>query len=320
MDKQSDVPLVSVIVPVYNTEKYLLQCINSLRKQTLRNIEIIIVDDGSTDGSNNICKALAAEDSRIRLTEQAHKGTAAARNQGIDLARSQYIMFVDSDDWVEPDFCEVPFRTAEETGADVVIFQVLRYGKGGKCVKHTPFVEEGFIPKEQVLVKHWTRVVGWSCNKLFRKELFDGIRYPEGHLYEDIDVTYRLIYAAKRPYLLNKYLYHYRDYRPGSTTNTRNLSNLTDSYMFEFARLERLYNWGYDCEGEEARLAVSYMAAFGKHGKESGRCDRILRKTRHITTATTWRVKLMFYVYKISPKLFYFLSLLTGRRVKGDTE
>ena len=102
-------PKVSVIVPIYNVEAYLPRCLDSLRRQTLSHIEIILIDDGSSDGCGEIAARYAREDGRFRVIHQANAGLSAARNRGIELASAPYLMFVDSDDWVEPDFCRIPF-------------------------------------------------------------------------------------------------------------------------------------------------------------------------------------------------------------------
>lgn len=120
MDMQQ--PLISVIVPIYNVEKYVRKCLDSLVAQTLREIEVICIDDGSTDRSGEIADEIARDDARFRVIHTENRGLSAARNRGIDEARSQWLMFVDSDDWVSPEFCRVPYEAAIEYGADLVIF------------------------------------------------------------------------------------------------------------------------------------------------------------------------------------------------------
>ena len=156
-------PKVSVIVPMYNVEAYLPRCLNSLRRQTLSDIEIILVDDGSPDRCGEIADRYAREDGRFRVIHQANAGLSAARNRGIELASAPYLMFVDSDDWVEPDFCRIPFETAEEHGADLVIFRRWRDG----LLDQEPEAEllpEGLFSKEEVmpLLYHGAGVVAWN--------------------------------------------------------------------------------------------------------------------------------------------------------------
>ncbi len=115
-------PLVSVIVPVYKVEPYLERCLDSLLNQTLKEIEIIIIDDGSPDRCGQICDAYAARDDQFRVVHQENRGLSAARNVGIEMAQADYLMFVDSDDWVHPDYCRLPYEAAVEHGVELVIF------------------------------------------------------------------------------------------------------------------------------------------------------------------------------------------------------
>ena len=133
-------PLVSVIVPNYNVERYVRKCLDSLRGQTLREIEVICIDDGSTDESGRIVDEYAKEDERLRVIHTENRGLSAARNRGIDEARADWLMFVDSDDWVDPDFCKVPYEAAIENQADLVIFAVCKVTRLGRVRKHNEYV------------------------------------------------------------------------------------------------------------------------------------------------------------------------------------
>lgn len=313
-NKQYQLPQVSVIVPVYNVEKYLYNCLNSLEVQTLKNIEIIVIDDGSLDQSVQISDAFAAKDSRFRVFHKKNEGLAAARNEGLKLARSKYIMFVDSDDWVEQDFCETPYLVAEKNEADLVVFQYSRCNS--KVVnRREPFPKEGIMPKEKVLTTYWhfASVVVW--NKLYRRELFKGICYPVGHLCEDVAITYRVIYNAKRVYLLNRYLYYYYVSRPNSITDNKNIRLFDDLTMYQFRRLDDLKRWGYSCKDEEKQLALTYLITKGRHAELSARCENSIRKSRNTKYINTWKLKIMFWVYKVSPFLFDFISIIAGKRI-----
>ena len=218
--KNSQMPIVSVIVPVYNTEKYLEQCLNSLQNQTLRNIEIIVIDDGSTDCSGSICDLYSVNDSRFKVIHKDNEGLSAARNDGLDMAEGEYIMFVDSDDWVEQDFCELPYSVAVKFSTELVIFQRIWY-EGEKRKKQKDFPKDGIASKKDILTDWWTLtgVIVW--NKLFHRKLFEEVRFPVGRLSEDTAVTHRLINKANSVYLLNKGLYKHRIKRPGSIISVR---------------------------------------------------------------------------------------------------
>lgn len=121
-----DAVSVSVIAPVYNVEKYIDRCIKSVLGQTLRDIELILVDDGSPDDCGKICDGYAATDSRIKVIHKENGGVSAARNDGLSIATGEYVIFVDSDDWVEPDACEVMYQSAKNNNADIVIGDINR--------------------------------------------------------------------------------------------------------------------------------------------------------------------------------------------------
>lgn len=312
----SQAPLISVIIPVYNTKNYLDKCFSSLQIQTLENIEVIVIDDGSTDGSGEICDKYAADDTRFRVIHREHGGPSLARNDGIDLAQADYIMFVDSDDWVDPDYCKIPYLIAKENEVDIVAFLFFRYDK--KTIsKQRLFPREGIATKDEVLTCYlpFTSVAVW--NKLYRKELFQDMRFPVGHLCEDWAITPRIIHKAKSIFLLNKYLYHYLDYRPGSTTNSPHEKYTSDAIYYGFKMIDDLKSWGYECTTEEQRIAFRWRIRIGGHSDLTARCDSILKNVKHVPYDNpSWKQKAMFRIYKGSPMLFDAITLLTRRRIK----
>lgn len=306
-------PHVSVIVPVYNTKEYLSQCLDSLVYQTLQNIEIIIIDDGSTDGSAEICDLYAIKDRRIKVHHKHNMGLSAARNDGLEIAKSNYIMFVDSDDWVEPDFCEKPYMITDKTGSELVAF--LRVWHEKKSVKNQPsFPIVGFAPKKEVLTQWWSITGEIVWNKLYNRRLFDGNRFPIGRLSEDTAVTHHLIQNANSIYLLNSYLYHHRENRVGSIIYEKSSKLFEDQMYFNFLRSKDLVEWGYIDEIEEVKMALLYLMRIGREGEVSDLCQEILKK-RAILTGS-WKYKAILKSYHISPILFDLISLLSGKRTK----
>ena len=152
---------VSVIVPIYNIKQYLPRCIDSIRNQTLKDIEIILIDDGSTDGSSEICDQYAAVDPRVRVLHKENEGLSAARNDGIQMARADYIMFVDGDDWVEPEFCELPYRAAVGNNVDAVSFLHVTVSENGVKEKCS-FRGEGLVKKGDLTTLKLVSVNSWS--------------------------------------------------------------------------------------------------------------------------------------------------------------
>lgn len=215
-------PLISVIVPVYKVEDYLPRCVDSLLAQTYPNLEIYLVDDGSPDRCGILCDEFAAADPRIRVIHKENGGLSSARNAGIDVAEGEYLGFVDSDDWVEPDFYEQLYAAAAKFGASMAYCGRLdeESGTGAQTVGLCPEREEVISGEEFVRrVFHWENVDSAAWDKLYRRELFREIRYPLGVICEDVPVTYRLALLGGRVAACPKPLYHYF-HRPNSITTS----------------------------------------------------------------------------------------------------
>lgn len=304
-------PLISIIVPVYNTAPFLKQCLDSLKNQTFNDIEIVLVDDGSTDGSSSICDEYAVNDSRFVVLHKKNEGLAAARNDGIKISQAEYLLFVDSDDWVELVLCECVYNLAIDKNADIVVFQYYRYWKENKQTKKEPFPIEGFLSREKILTTHWTytSVVAW--NKLYRRKLFSGIKYPVGHLCEDNAVTYKLVIKSSKIYCSNAYLYHHRNYRPESIMNNRSKRLYEDQFCYEFQRLDDLKQLNLCIGNEDVNLAFSYLLLFGRQGKISEKCTQIIEDTKNLP----WRRRMLFFIYRLTPHLFNQLMILIGKRI-----
>ena len=312
---QSVIPKVSVIVPVFNTDRYLHQCLNSLRVQTMKDIEIIVVDDGSTDESGLICDYYSNLDARFVVIHKENEGLSEARNIGIKLARAEYIMLVDSDDWVEPTFCEVPYYIARKHNIDLVVFQFRKFAEEKEKYKAEIIPTEGIVSSEELLTKYSSQasVVAW--NKLYRKSLFNGVNYPIGYYCEDVAITHHLVFKANRGYLLADKLYNYRELRPGSITESKSRKFLFDGFFFSFKRIDELKDWGFDCKNEETKLALAYLIYLGPNKELSERCKSILDGNNRLLTDVTLRQKVMYLIYKVSPKLFDGLSIISRKRI-----
>ena len=215
--------LVTVILPVYNVEKYLKKGIESVLSQTYENLEILLVDDGSTDSSGIICDAYAVLDKRVRVIHKENGGLASARNAGVLEAHGQYIAYVDSDDWVEPDFIERLLNACIEKSAEMSICRY-RDVYDEKSVSHE---EENFqmvwtgkdAVNHRILDEDKYRIGTTAFNKFYKRELVADMCFPEGKYYEDIVYGVQAMLRAKRVVYINKALYNYRCARPGSIMN-----------------------------------------------------------------------------------------------------
>lgn len=212
--------MISIIVPIYKVEEYLPRCVESILGQTYRDFELILVDDGSPDGCGAICDEYAARDSRVRVIHKENGGLSDARNAGLEIARGEYIAFVDSDDWVSPRYLERLLEGLESTGSDICECGILRT-EGESCpedsVDSAPEVFDAVSALEQLICDGAFHQYVW--NKLYRREVIGQIRFPKGKTNEDEFWTYQIFGRAKSAAKIDGALYNYFQ-RPGSIMGT----------------------------------------------------------------------------------------------------
>ena len=228
-------PLISVIVPVYKVEPYLRRCLDSLVGQTYTNLEILLVDDGSPDRCGAICDEYAARDSRITVIHQKNGGVSAARNTGLDAAKGEWLGFVDSDDWIEPEMYAALLEAAVRTGADIAVCgKWLEYARRSKQVC---WETEQLLTREEAMgqLLDDRQMQNSLWDKLVRRELFAGIRFPVGKRYEDLAVMYRVIEQASRVCCLPRPMYHYLQ-RQGSIMADASLDNRIEYHAAAYDR------------------------------------------------------------------------------------
>lgn len=211
--------MISVIVPSYNVAPYLQRCVDSLIGQTYSNLEIILVDDGSTDDTGKLCDKIAESDSRIKVIHKENGGLSDARNAGIDIATGEFYSFIDGDDFIEPDTYEVMMKEMENPRVSIVAGGfIVTDVQGNNRISMSP--ERQYLTKEEAfmdLLGGKNYITQSSCNKLFRSSLFEKIRYKKGILNEDMEILPRLLDVSNDVVLLNKAVYHYIK-KPGSIT------------------------------------------------------------------------------------------------------
>ena len=206
-------PLLSIIVPVYNSKQNLNRCLESIRKQTYQNFEVLIINDGSSDGSEEICKKFELQDSRFRLISQNNRGSAAARNTGLKNSKGELIGFVDSDDYINTEMYEKLFVRMEETGADISICDISFRGEP----EHPSWNDETFLDKESIFSEFVRgRVINRVYNKLYRSNVVAGLLFPEGrNMMEDASWTPRVLENASVLSRIAEPLYFYTDNESG---------------------------------------------------------------------------------------------------------
>lgn len=265
-------PLVSIIVPIFNVEKYLSECIDSILSQTYENTEIILIDDGSTDKSAEICDKYALEDKRVRVIHKINGGVSAARNDGLQQANGQLIMFVDSDDWIDSETCGTAVSTMQESGADVVMWAYISENNGNRSPK-TIFGSDTIFEGTDVKEKLHRRLFGLTGEELANPELADSLCPVWGKLYKkelilNNDISFvdlseigtyedglfniEVFAKVEKAVYLNKCLYHYRK---------ENTSSVTSGYRKDlFEKWQHLFDLMQEYIAEN-HLTPDYQAA-----------------------------------------------------------
>ena len=212
--------LISIIIPIYNVAQFLDRCVQSVRNQTYKNLEIILVDDGSPDNCPQMCDSYAAEDSRIRVVHKPNGGLSSARNAGIDVCSGQWLMFVDSDDFIAPDMAEKLLSAAKAGNAKVAyctLFAFTEDDDGYNEYRLWDAPADGVTSGAEILQKSVQQRQGLlsghhviACNKIYHRTIFGSLRYPVGQLHEDEAIAHRVISQCENIICINLPLYCYR--------------------------------------------------------------------------------------------------------------
>ncbi len=235
--------LTSVIIPVFNVRQYLEEALNSVISQTYKNLEVIIVDDGSTDGSSEICDEYALKDSRIQVIHQKNLGLSAARNAGLDIMSGQIVAFLDSDDAYCSNFIEAMVSSMIETKSDIVVCKYTNHNTEEAMeldlrLKRYPAIKQGLYEREKALialVDGELDHIAW--NKIYARHLWKEHRFPVGHVFEDLNTTYQIIPLCERIFVLDDILYLKRSHE-GSIIKTFSKKNI-DDWLLANAHFEK---------------------------------------------------------------------------------
>ncbi|WP_285815958.1 glycosyltransferase family 2 protein [Thomasclavelia cocleata] len=233
--------LISIIIPVYNVEKYLNRCVASVINQTYSNLEIILVDDGSTDSSYDLCKKLKKEDSRIVVIHKENGGLSEARNTGISVSTGNYIFFLDSDDYIKENTIEVLYETIKKDNTDLVLFDFIKILDTGEVIQDETNIKSYEIVDSKTLLnriiygQYWRYVPAW--NKLYKSDIWSDLYFPVGKLHEDEYIIHEVFNRCENVSIIpDKLLYYVQ--RSGSI-----MSNISDKNRIHItnALLERVY-------------------------------------------------------------------------------
>lgn len=327
-------PIISVIVPVYNVEKYLKICIDSILNQTFKEFELILVNDGSTDNCGKICDIYKSKDKRIRVIHKKNAGLSSARNVGLDLAKGKYIAFVDSDDYINKNMYEILYSNLIKTDADISIcnFQYVNDNSIININQSIDNYEYLIFNNIEALNKLYSEnnvnvVVAW--NKLYKKELFEDLRYTEGRIHEDEFIIHKLLYKSKKIVYNNTELYYYLK-RQGSITQCDfNLKKLDAVYAFkervEFFREKKLIELQFKAQ---QKYIYSFLGNYYKAKIKLDNCNEELIKLKNdynrnlifvlINPYFIWKEKVLFILFFINPKFYEIYHKIKGIRLFED--
>ena len=228
-------PLISVIVPVYKAEDYLHKCVQSICNQTYKNLEIILIDDGSPDRCGEMCDAFAKEDARIRVFHKENGGQSSARNLGLNNMTGEYVGFLDSDDWIEPDMYSHLYGLIEKHNAQIACCGVCLDYPNGRVSHFNPLYPEDnqlriFTTNEALReTLQNIRVTYSPCDKLYHKDIFDGMRMTEGKIFEDMEILPKLVERAQIVVYDPTPKYHYIMTETSTIRGTYNLRRMTEA-------------------------------------------------------------------------------------------
>lgn len=269
---------LSVVVPVYNVEQYLPRCLDSLLAQTRQPEEIILVDDGSTDGSGAICDEYRQKHKNIVVIHQQNKGLSSARNMGIDLAQYEYIAFVDSDDYIEPNMYADLLELQASEGADIIIGGTwLEEENGKKFPRQADTIKLVMTAKEALVQLNSYRYYNMACwDKVYRRKLFDDLRFPVGKLCEDYYLMHQVIGKAKKVVYTSTPYYHYVQ-RGNSISRGKKINYAPlDACQAQLAYFQQYYpDLTYVAE---TACAFSHMAVYNSHVRNDVPCEPALKR------------------------------------------
>ena len=282
---------ISIIVPVYNTEKYLAQCLESLINQTLREIEIICVNDGSKDKSLSILKTYRRKDSRIKIINQKNAGVGKSRNNAIKIAKGEFIGFTDGDDWVDKDFFENLYNTAIKYNCEIASGDFYRQGKFLKSKKLKYKKTEAVFEPAEKIKNAFIPKYNYVWNKIYKREAIQNIHFPENCYYEDMRWLVKIIDKLKGFVTVPDTYYHYRK-NDGSIVTQKSLKHMNDRIIAE----KEMQNY---MKQHNIPVLVPY---------------KLYRNIRiKILGFNIFKIE-FYYPNKISIKLFGFISLIKIER------
>ncbi len=327
---------ITVIVPIYNVEKYLHRSIGSIINQTYHNMEIILVNDGSTDRSGEICDEYASKDGRIKVIHKPNGGQASARNLAINEATGDWFAFLDSDDWIEPDMYETLYRIAVENNADIATCKISKEYEGKMNIEQNN--DTGsivvFTPQEAIMdLLHQTKIRFEVWNKLWKREVVSNTRFIDNQLCEEVHFDREVILRANRIVYIDKTMHHYMVGRPGSTMSSFKIKKMSIFDEFDFF-IESLENYNNPVLGEViCCIATNFAISFYCEAIEDNQPQTITNELKRRfdknykiirnSSLLTRKERIAYSCFKLSPTLYIGLLKIhpyLRRNRKGQNE
>ena len=314
-------PLISVIIPVYKVEKYLPKCIESVLNQTYRNLEIILVDDGSPDQCPVICDKFSRRDSRVKVIHKKNGGLSSARNAGIDISKGDYLAFVDSDDYIAPNMYEFLYNLIIEKGADISICgRYVVYENGKTVIKGKKNIRL-VMDSEDAIRKMCSFCFfdASSCDKLYKKSMFSSIRFPVGKLCEDWYTMYKLFDHAEIIAYDSIPMYYYYQ-RESSISRSDKINNAQIDASRELLKFVKS-NYPNIINEAASTFAFENISVYNAYIKYHKLCDPFLlqqikyniysnKKYIFKSTSISWLKKLQAFVFCVSLPLYRYIFQL----------
>lgn len=321
--------VVSIIVPVYNVEKYLNKCVDSILGQTFEAFELILVNDGSTDASPSICRDYAGKDERVHYISQENMGPGRARNVGIAAAEGKYILFVDSDDYIAVNMVEILYRNITASDADLATCGLYNVYQN-RCIPQYEGTEQFVCDTAEAfgLLLIGEKIPGSSCNKLIKTEILKDIGYPEGIVYEDVEFHTELMQTVRSVHVDTTPLYYYV-HRENSIT-TRKFDSDAMMFIYAYEDTLRVVEQKYPAILPEARFKLiwAYFAILDRMLQEDRYWKiREYKQVRQYLKRNTIRIMRNPYFHKarkigaiallLNVRLYRTLTRMNEKRSKG---
>ena len=279
-------PTVRVIVPVFKAERYLDKCVQSILDQTFQDFELILVDDGSPDRCGEMCDGWEKKDSRVRVIHKANGGQADARNKALDLACGDYIVFVDSDDWIKEDMLATLYALIQDTDTDMACCNFFSINEDGSQHWETAKITPGLWTQDDFWHQYFCHssktYYDIVCCKLYKKELFENVRFLTGHIHEDTYIIYSLVSQCSKIAATDKIEYYYL-FHEASTMNTpKSIRNLTSpkAHINRAQAFAERQKWFFSEESLMSAIHEMLLGEYGEGGKRSREYKALKREAK----------------------------------------